>query len=477
MTERLSLSELQLIIRDSLYMALPDMYWVIAEISEIKENYSGHCYLEIIEKHPDDQNVRAKAKAIIWGKRYRFLKSFFENITGESLREGLKILIKIKVEYHELYGLSLVISDIDPAFTIGDLAMKRQLVIQRLEQEGVFTMNKEIDFPIVPQRIAIISSKNAAGYSDFIKQLTENSYGYIFHTVLIEAAMQGTETEQGIISALDKIAIDSHLFDLVVIIRGGGSQSDLSWFDSYNIAYHVTQFPLPVITGIGHDKDISVTDMVAYNSLKTPTAVADFLIECVSDAENHLIEIGSEIQNISRIIIEKNKNRIEESKIKLIPVARITISDIKHLLSGKIIEIINVGKGYIVGAGIIPSNQESKLISLAQTFTKGKESGLEKNRLNLNVLTIKYLNNYSVRLDGFENNLKIMNPENVLRRGYTITSFKGSILKKCDQLSPDDLIDTHFSDGVLRSKVMERKDKVLEGKKKQPIIRNIIKNK
>ena len=181
MNEKLTLTELQLIIRDSLYIALPEMYWVIAEISEIKENYAGHCYLELIEKHPDEKNVRARVKAIIWSTRYRFLKSFFENITGESLREGLKILVKTKVEYHEIYGLSLVISDIDPAFTIGDMAMKRQMVIKRLEQDGVFSMNKELEFPVVPQRIAIISSKNAAGYSDFIQQLTENSFGYVFH--------------------------------------------------------------------------------------------------------------------------------------------------------------------------------------------------------------------------------------------------------------------------------------------------------
>jgi len=162
MTEKLSLTELQLIIRDTLYMSLPEMFWVTAEISELKENYAGHCYLELIEKNPDEKNIRARAKAIIWSNRYRFLKSLFENVTGESLREGLKVLVKAKVEYHELYGLSLIISDIDPAFTIGDLAMKRQLVIKKLEQEGVFSMNKDLDFPVLPQRIAIISS-NAVG--------------------------------------------------------------------------------------------------------------------------------------------------------------------------------------------------------------------------------------------------------------------------------------------------------------------------
>ncbi|TAL62255.1 MAG: exodeoxyribonuclease VII large subunit, partial [Bacteroidetes bacterium] len=363
MNEKLSLTELQLIIRDSLYLALPDMYWVIAEISEIKENFAGHCYLELIEKHPEEKNVRARAKAIIWNNRYRFLKSFFENITGESLKEGLKILVKTKVEYHEVYGLSLVITDIDPAFTIGEMALKRQMIIKKLEQEGVFSMNKEIDFPFVPQRIAVISSKNAAGYSDFINQLTGNSYGYVFYTALIETIMQGPETEHSVISALDKIADYSGLFDLVVIIRGGGSQTDLSWFDSYNIAYHVTQFPLPVLTGIGHDKDMSVTDMVSNRSLKTPTAVADFLIDCVAEAENNIMELSSQIVDGSRKIAEKNRNRIEESRIRLIPLSRVMISGIKDNLTVKIIEMINTAKEYIIRSGLKPANLESKLIS------------------------------------------------------------------------------------------------------------------
>ena len=454
MTEKVSLTELQLIIRDSLHLALPDMYWVIAEISELKENYAGHCYLELIEKHPDEKNVRARVKAIIWSNRYRFLKAFFENTTGESLREGLKILVKTKVEYHELYGLSLIISDIDPAFTIGEMAMKRQIVIKKLEQEGVFYMNKQLIFPIVPQKIAIISSKNAAGYSDFINQLNGNSFGYVFYSALIETSMQGTETEQGVINALDKIALNSHLFDLVVIIRGGGSQSDLSWFDSYNIAYHVTQFPLPVITGIGHDKDISVTDMVANRSLKTPTAVADFLIDSVASSENHIIEMSSEIIGGSRIIIEKNRNRIETSGIKLFPLARIMMSNIKDKLSRKIIEIINIGKEYTSRAGLVPANQESRLVSAVKSFSRGKEKALEITGQNLVSRTFLFLNSYNSRLEELKNTLDILKPENVLQRGYTITSLNGRILKKSNQIKTDDLLVTRFSDGTVRSKVL-----------------------
>jgi exodeoxyribonuclease VII large subunit len=456
MNEKLSLTELQLIIRDSLYMALPDMYWVVAEISEIKANYAGHCYLELIEKHPDEKNVRARARAIIWSNRYQFLKSFFENITGESLKEGLNILVKIKIEYHEVYGLSLVITDIDPAFTIGEMAVKRQLVIKRLEQEGVISMNKELEIPSVPQRIAIISSKNAAGYSDFINHLSGNNFGYIFYTALIESAMQGTETEQGVISALDKIAENSGLFDLVVIIRGGGSQSDLSWFDSYNIAYHITQFPLPVITGIGHEKDISVTDMVANISLKTPTAVADFLIEKISLAENRLFEISTEIKNFSHTIIENNRTRIETSAIKLIPLARIMMNEIKDKLSEKIIDIINVGKEYTFKAGLIPANQASKLNSAVKSFLSGKKTFVERTSQNFINSTFNFLTRNNTRLDGLDNSLNILNPDNVLKRGYTITSLNGRIIKRSELLKIEDLIDTQFSDGNISSRITDK---------------------
>jgi exodeoxyribonuclease VII large subunit len=455
MTEKVSLTELQLIIRDSLYMALPDVYWVIAEISEIKENSAGHCYLELIEKQPDEKNVRARIKAIIWSNRYRFLKAFFENITGESLREGLKILVKTKVEYHELYGLSLIISDIDPVFTIGELAMKRQLVIKKLEEEGVFSMNKELPFPAFPQRVAVISSKNAAGYSDFINQLKNNSFGYSFYTALIETSLQGTETEKSVISALDRIANHVDLFDLVVIIRGGGSQTDLSWFDNYNIAYHVTQFPLPVITGIGHDKDVSVTDMVANRSLKTPTAVADFLIDSVAASENYIVEMSTGIIDGSRIIIEKNRNKIETSGIKLLPLARLMMSEARDRLSSKIIDILNIGKELIFRASLIPSNQESLLSANAKSYILQKEMLVNRNVQRLSTSIDNCLSVNSVRLKSLGSTLQLLNPENILQRGYSITSINGIILKNNEQIDNDDIIDTQLYNGALRSRVIE----------------------
>ena len=457
MTEKLSLTELQLIIKDSLYMALPGMYWVVAEISEIKENSAGHCYLELIEKHPDEKNVKARVKAIIWSKRYRFLNAFFKNITGESLKEGMKILVRIKIEYHELYGLSLIISDIDPSYTIGEMALKRQMIIKRLEEEGIFSMNKEMEFPVVPQRIAIISSKNAAGYSDFIRHLKENSYGYIFYSALFETVMQGPETERSVIDALDRIADNPYMFDLVAIIRGGGSQTDLSWFDNYNIAYHVTQFPLPVITGIGHEKDLSVTDMVAFQALKTPTAVADHLIDCIAEAENHLNEIISGIAENSRLIIEEYKNLTESFRLKLMPVAKLMISNQKGKLSNRIIETINFGKDYILKAALCPANQKSRLISLTGIYSQGKKSLIEKKRLDLISFTLNTLEQKKIKTDGLGNSLNILDPVNVLKRGYTITMSDKSIIKSAHLVSCDDIIDTLFGDGKIRSRVVKKK--------------------
>lgn len=455
MPEKVSLTELQLIIRDSLYLAFPDYYWVMAEIAELKDNSAGHCYIELIEKHPDEKNVKARVRAIIWSNRYRFLKAFFENSTGETLREGLKVLVKIKVEYHEIYGLSLIISDIDPAFTIGEMVIRRQLIIKKLEQEGVFTMNKDLTFPVIPQRIAVISSKNAAGYTDFVNHLNSNGFGYIFYTALIECSLQGTETEQSVINALDRIALKSDLFDLVAIIRGGGSQSDLSWFDSYNIAYHVTQFPLPVLTGIGHDKDVSVTDMVAYLSLKTPTAVADFIIDTVSTAENEIIKTGSEIIDASRLIIEKNRTRVNSSALSLFPVARIMVGGAKDKLSSRIIELNNRGKELIYKANLIPEKNKSRLLSSVNSLISDKGSTLERRNKSIASSTQNLININNVKIKSFSATLELLNPENVLQRGYSITSVNGRIVRNCGQVIEGDIIETQLYEGVLTSKVTE----------------------
>jgi exodeoxyribonuclease VII large subunit len=455
MDDKLSLTELQLIIRDSLYISLPGMYWVVAEIAEIRINQSGHCYLELIEKDPAEINIKAKVRAVIWAKKFSFLNLFFENATGESLREGFKVLLKITVEYHEIYGLNLVINDIDPSYTIGEMAVKRQQIIRRLEQEGVFTMNKELDFPMLPRRIAIISSKNAAGYTDFLKHLNENNFGYVFQTVLFEASMQGTETEISVINTLIQISEKTDLFDVVALIRGGGSQSDLSWFDNYNIAYHITQFPLPVLTGIGHEKDITVTDMVAYQSLKTPTAVADFIVNSVAETENRLTDLSKSISEISQSVLSDAREKLDMSKMKLIPVTMENIAAVKKKLSSIVIAAINIGKEYLIREEITPANMKSRLISGVKTYSSEKEKQNVKYLSDLRTISDKYLKLNVNTLDRLKNSLFILDPENVLRRGYTITSFNDRIIKNSGVPKDGDDIETRFSDGTVKSRVMK----------------------
>lgn len=456
MNDKLSLTELQLIIRDSLYTALPGFYWVTAEIADIRENFAGHCYLELIEKHPDDINLKAKVRAIIWSNRIRFIRQLFEEMTGESLKSGLKVLVQIKVEYHEVYGLSLVINDIDPAFTLGEMAVKRQQILKRLEDEGVISMNRDLPFPMLPKKIAVISSPNAAGLTDFLKHLNDNSFGYKFYTALFEAAMQGTETETGIISALNRISENINLFDIVVIVRGGGSQSDLSWFDNYNIAYHITQFPLPVITGIGHEKDLSVTDIVAHRSEKTPTAVADFLIETMRSTEEHILDIWVQISSYSLDVLEVEKNRLDTCRMKLIPVARTKLTSERERLSESIIRLINTGKDILVREEATPAKQLSRLLSASKSLTTNLESKLKESESAMMTFTYSFTREKVSELKVLANSLNLLSPLNVLKRGYTLTSLKGKILLSAGMIENGDLIKTTFSDGIITSRVTEK---------------------
>lgn len=457
MNDKLSLTELQLIIRDSLYESLPEFYWVIAEISEIKENYAGHCYIELVEKHKDEVNIRARIRAIIWNKRYRFLKPLFESITGESLKEGLKILVKVKIEYHEIYGLSLIISDIDPAFTLGEVALRRQQILRKLEDEGVIRMNRELDFPVLPARVAVISSKSAAGYTDFIKQLKGNSYRYSFQTSLFEATMQGKETEESIISALFRISEKMNNYDVVVIIRGGGSQSDLSWFDNYNIAYHVTQFPLPVITGIGHEKDLTVTDIVACRAEKTPTAVADLLINCMLEAETHINQLISDITSLSSAMVTGFGEKINMSRLRLIPVARMMLSRERERLSLSIVELINVGKDYLVREEFAPRTHQMRLVSSVTRYFTDKESKLSDNLAGIKSQSAKLITRAGESLSVMQKSLKILDPMNILKRGFTITSMNGEIITSATKIKNGDVISTRFRDGSADSEVIETK--------------------
>jgi exodeoxyribonuclease VII large subunit len=464
MNNKVSLTEFQQVIRDSLYSALPGFYWVTAEIAELKENFNGHCYLELVEKQADEVNLSAKVRAVIWNNRYRFVRQLFEETTGEKLRAGIKVLLKIKVEYHEVYGLSLTVNDIDPAFTVGELALKRQQILKKLEEEGVIAMNRELAFPILPKRIAVISSKNAAGLTDFLKHLNENSFGYSFSTVLFEAAMQGTGTEESIRDSLDRIAGHLQLFDVVAIVRGGGSTTDLSWFDSYNIAYHITQFPLPVITGIGHEKDLSVTDLVANRSEKTPTALADFLVNRMAETEQHISELWDGIAELATGVIDVAAVGLENCSLRLTSASSLRLNKEKERLSGSVLRLTNSGKSFLIRQQILPSGQMARLASLATGFTARSAVRLGHFANSLQVATVSVMRQLNADMLSKENKLSLLSPENVLKRGYTITSVGGKIMLSASDLRNGSEIETQFSDGKVKSTVTEVKKQALNNK-------------
>lgn len=413
--EKISLSELQHVIRDKLYEALPGFYWVIAEIAELKVNSSGHCYLELTGSEIPGGKITARARATIWSNKFRTLNAYFISTTGIPLSPGITILFKATVDYHELYGLSLNIADIDPVYTAGEMALKREAIIRRLTKEGVMDMNRELTLPLYPRNIAVVSSLQAAGYQDFINHLNNNAYGYVFVLHLYEAIMQGEGTEDSVIEALDRISLSDVKYDAVVMIRGGGSTTDLSWFDNYNIAFHITQFPLPVVTGIGHEKDLSVADMVAWKALKTPTAVADYLITRSLEAENYVMKMATSIATAAGNIISDNDERLASLQNHIAGSARIIVRVKKE----------QVGYFY-------------------ETLKRATNNALQ----NATELTAK-----------LTNTLRHLNPESILRRGFTVTTREGKIVHSSLELSEGDIILTHFEKGKVRSIVNKESNK------------------
>ena len=311
----LSLDELQTLIRQGIDKAHPLPYWVTAEISEKKVNVSGHCYLELVEKGGANHVPKAKALAVIWRSQYAMIASYFRSATGQELQTGMKVLVKVVVSYHALYGLSLQITDIDPTYTLGDMERQRLETIQKLQEDGVYDMNRELLLPCVMQRIAVVSSSRAAGYQDFMRELSVGTYR--FEVTLFEAFMQGNGAEDSIVEALGRAAERYEEFDVLVMIRGGGSQSDLGCFNSYRLCSYLAQFPLPVLTGIGHDKDQSVADLVAAVALKTPTAVAVSLKDRMEQFEAELDASYRWLSEATRSLLHSETERLERAMTAL----------------------------------------------------------------------------------------------------------------------------------------------------------------
>lgn len=302
MEEKLTLLDLQEKIKRGIEGAVPGAVWVTAEIGELNNHYSGHCYLDLIDYKEGGRGVAAKARGVIWSNVWRMLKPYFETTSGVRLEKGLHVLLKSQVSFSPVYGLSLNILDIDPSFTVGELELRRQKTIERLKGDGCMEMNPSLQLPALPRRIAVVSAETAAGYRDFMKQLHQNENGFRFCTELFAAQMQGDDAPQSIISALERIAERSDEFDVAIIIRGGGAAMDLVCYDDYNLALNIAQFPLPVITGIGHDHDFHIADMVAHTWLKTPTAVADFFVGLFVEQEQYIMYL---FQRISLTLSQK----------------------------------------------------------------------------------------------------------------------------------------------------------------------------
>lgn len=408
--ETLSLLELNGRVKSTLQFEMPDAYWVQAEISSISPSGQGHCYLELVQKDATGRNFLAKAKANIWRGTWLKLKPYFEAQTGETLKVGMKVLLQVTVTFHEVYGYSLVVQDIDPAYTMGDMARRRKEILEQLARDGVIGLNKELEIPALPHRIAVISSATAAGWGDFRNQLDGNIYGFRFYVKLFPALMQGDDVERSVVSALNAVAARRDDFDLVVIIRGGGAVSELSCFDSYNLAFNIANFPLPVITGIGHERDDTVADVVAHTKVKTPTAAAEFII-------NRVFDTASELENLTRRMSDAITGRMNTENVRI------------ERLSQKLPSLF----------AVLKARQEQ----LLETVWIRSVNGVR------NLLTSQ-----THKLEIVDKTLAAADPAVILKRGYSLTRAGGRVVKSASDLKKGDRLTTVFADGSVESEII-----------------------
>ena len=404
-----SLLELQAMIKKGLETQFPRSYWVVAEINELKVNSSGHCYLELVQQDETSSFVQAKMAATIWSYSFRMICSFFETATGQQLGSGLKVLVKVAVQYHEIYGISLNIIDIEPSFTVGELELQRRNIIQCLKDEGIFDMNRELALPVLPQRVAIISSPTAAGYQDFMEHLHNNTYGYAFSTTLFAAQVQGREAEESMLDALNTLFGQVEKFDVLVLIRGGGSQTDLLCFDSYKLASHLAQLPIPVLTGIGHDKDESIADLVAHTALKTPTAGADFLVSCIAKQEQQLNNLSAQVAEMAYHSVNEQYAHIN-------------------------------GLSHAIAEGL------SRQLGRKAQYVEYVLAGKLKNTISAKLKAEGY------RLGLLDKTLEANNPQRILKQGYAIVQHKGKRLTNPALVAENDELRIMLAKGNLTAR-------------------------
>ncbi len=426
----LTLYELNNLVRSCIEQVIPDTYWVRAELSEVRTS-RGHCYLELVQKSQRGDSLIAKSRAQIWAGTWAMLQPYFERTTGQRLSAGMQVLVCVEVTFHELYGYSLNVVDIDPTFTLGDIARRRQEILRQLERDGVLTMNKELPLPRLLRRIAVISSATAAGYGDFTRQLADNPRRLHFHTRLFPAIMQGDGVERSIIGALNEIAQNLDDWDAVVIIRGGGSTSDLSGFDTLALAENVAQFPLPIITGIGHERDDTVIDLIAHTRVKTPTAAAEFLI-------HHQAKELDTVENLADCIASSTQHMLHDERIR------------QQRITAKLPSLFSIFR-------LREDNRLQRLTTSANNATQQRISNqrhalqMDEHRL-LTTLTTA-LTAERQRLLRIGDKLKAADPEHILRLGYSITRLNGRAVTDAGQLHAGDRITTTLHNGTVESVV------------------------
>lgn len=377
MEKGISLYELQQRVKEAVDGAMKELLWVSGEISEFKQNSNGHCYMELVDYNSDQGVVAARARAVVWSRNAAMLLPYFKTLTGSELAAGMKILVKVQVQYTPLYGLSLNILDIEPTFTVGEAEINRRKVIGRLESEGMFGLNALRPLAALPRKIAVISSATAAGYRDFVRHLSNNECGAAFYIKLFKSPMQGADAPGGIIASLYKIADEleqGEEYDAVAIIRGGGSVLDLASFDDYNLALHIAQFPIPVLTGIGHDHDCHVADLVAYRFLKTPTAVADYIVELYAVQHARIERLALRAVSAAREIVDRRGRELDLCRANLVHAARAILEREKSRLAlaeykiGALNPAALLEKGYAV----VADSQGRRIMSAGELPESGQ---------------------------------------------------------------------------------------------------------
>lgn len=454
-TEAVSLLQLNRKVKEGVKQLFPEPFWVIAEISEAKVNRNGHCYLDLIEKESGSDAIVARMRATIWSFTFRVLKPYFESTTGYALGEGLRILVKVTAEFSELYGLSLDIRDIDPSFTIGEIEVKKQKIVQKLIDDGIFELNRQLTLAEVPQFVAVISSPTAAGLQDFLTHLQANRRGYSFGVRLFPAFMQGERTSESVIAALDSIYNSSIPFDVVVIVRGGGAQAELDSFNSYPVGTHICQFPIPVLTGIGHDKDETVADMVAWQNFKTPTAVADFLVDQMELFENGLYGACEELRDIVNEKFSTNYQQL-----------RLLGTSVRKLIQkwyDRISKVIIAQERTLEGmATLCLQKLDKRCMALTGSLRQCVLSSGSRQQYLLRYLGMairaigqKTLVQTEASLKRIEGDLTTANPEEVLSKGYALVFAEGKRIRSINGLKPGDRIVNILSDGQIAGKIEE----------------------